>query len=63
MHGISQVVQQLASKLALILLLDPAQNRGVRRGRDGRRKAGFQIPSPLAICPELSPRLGSSPTA
>jgi hypothetical protein len=42
MHGIAQVVQELANDLALVFLLDPAQDGGVGRGRrDG--EAGFQV--------------------
>jgi hypothetical protein len=46
MDGIAQVVQQLANELSLILLLNPTENRGIRRRRAGGRKGRFQIPSP-----------------
>jgi hypothetical protein len=36
MHGIAQVVQQLANDLSLIVLLDPVQDRRVRWRGPGR---------------------------
>lgn len=47
MHRITQVVQQLANDLSLIVLLDPVQDRRVR-GRGPGRKARFQIP--CSVC-------------
>jgi hypothetical protein len=49
MHGIAQVVQQLANDLSLIVLLDPVQDRRVRWRGPGR-KARFQIPCSVGAC-------------
>jgi hypothetical protein len=42
MHRVAQVVQELANDLTLVLLLYPAQDSGVGRGR-GDSEAGFQV--------------------
>jgi hypothetical protein len=62
MHGIAQVVQQLANDLSLIFLLDPAQDGGVRGWRAVGADARFQTFLRLSQVRELSSRLGSSPT-
>ena len=60
MHGIAQVVEQLANDLPLVFLLHAAQDGGGGRGARGG-KTRFQSFSPFGLLgAELTPSLVSS---